>query len=128
MGPRFPASEFSSVLDPPPPPMPAIDFETQTDGDKLKAWLLENRRLAERAKKRLAPERMREEAEALGREVRRWEYLRAIELEEERRAKEVSNSPFSPPGSKKQTEDRRAVLAGDVEHVDLSGVYRRLEK
>jgi len=132
LGPRFPTSEFSDVLDPPPVPLPDIDFENQVDGDKLKAWLLESRKLAARQKKRLAPERMEEEAAALGREVRRWEYVKAIEAEEARRARELSSSDASSaallgdPRPKK--EERRAVLAGDVEHVDLRGVYRRLGK
>jgi hypothetical protein len=132
LGPRFPTSEFSDVLDPPPVPLPDIDFENQVDGDKLKTWLLESRKLAARQKKRLAPERMEEEAAALGREVRRWEYVKAIEAEEARRARELSSSDASSaallgdPRPKK--EERRAVLAGDVEHVDLRGVYRRLGK
>ena len=102
----------------------------------MKAWLLESRRLNRKGQRRreLAHERMEEEVERLKREVRRWEYQRAVELEEERSSRrrrqegeEFSSSfssSLSPPGGDK--ERRGAVLAGDIEHVDLRGVYRGL--
>ena len=124
--------------------MPDIDFDNQVDGDKVEAWLLESRRLAREQRRRLAGERMEEEAEALGREVKRWEYTKAVEHEEEKRREEEeerrrmrrqgggreelssssSSSPSLPRGSSKERVG--AVLAGDVEHVDIRGVYRRL--
>ena len=119
--------------------MPDIDFDNQVDGEKVRAWLLESRRIARAQRRRLAAERMEEEAAALGREVKRWEYARAVEHEKERRERRrrhggeeglspssasSSSRPPLPPGS----EERGAVLAGDVEHVDIRGVYRRLGK
>lgn len=111
--------------------MPDIDFEDQVDGDKMKAWILESRRLARKRRRRHAAERMEAEAAALSREVRRWEYARAVEHEEEKekRRLQLSSSPSSllPPVSQEER-GGGVVLAGDVEHVDIRGVYRRLGK
>ena len=102
---------------------------------------MDQRRLEHEQRRELAHLGMRREVEKLDKEVRRWEYRSAVEHEERKRAEEFSrrrrgssssspssspSSPLSPPASSSSSSHRRAVLAGDVEHVDLQGVYRRL--
>lgn len=127
LGPRFPASEFADVINRPLPPMPDIDFEAQVDGDQVKKWLEDLRRLDASQRRARARRLMEDEAAALAHEAKKWDYLRAIREKEAQRAEELSAPPSSssPSSSSSSPEgvprarERRAILAGEVEDVPL---------
>lgn len=98
----------------------SIDFEAQVDGDRVREWLEDLRKLDVGQRRSRARTLMEDEAAALAQEAKRWDYVRAIKEKEARRAKELtSSSPSSPSPSGAPRAECRAILAGEVDDVPL---------